>query len=182
MNVFQYCAVLGLTAALIWEVVRALRRQTRFGMWLVRILTYAAAAMMIAFPDLVQQLATVIGIHRGSDLVMYTFVLLFVFLAFVFYGRLRQLELHITRLIRRDAIEHAKRGHWRLPAEETVSARIIRSEEPDAIVNRGAESPLEPVSASRAAGPSDPGNAVPGPSPRKDIGTGDDAFSECTGT
>lgn len=110
MSVFQYSAVVGLVTALTWELVTAFRRRTLLGMWLPRALTYSTAAVMIIFPGLVQQFAGIVGIHRGSDLVMYTFVLLFVFLAFLFYGRLRHLELHVTRLIRRDAIEHARHG------------------------------------------------------------------------
>lgn len=178
MSVFQSCAVLGLAAALVWEVVCVFRRPVRFGMWIVRMLTYSAMAMMIAFPDLVQEIAAIVGIHRGSDLVMYAFELLIIFLAFFFYSRIRHLELHVTRLIRRDAIEHARRGDSQMQPDEPVSVATVPPDQRDATALRGAGSPLRMVIRKTAAGTSDGRSTAPNRAPRHDAASDEGGLLE----
>ncbi len=110
MSPFQCAALVALGAASLVDVSRAARHRPHARYSVVRVLTYAAAAIAIIFPDAVQVIAVAVGIRRGSDLVLYTFVLTFLYLAFVFYALYRQLEINITRLIRRDALDRARRG------------------------------------------------------------------------
>ncbi|MDR3637800.1 MAG: DUF2304 domain-containing protein [Isosphaeraceae bacterium] len=110
MKLFQYIAVATLLAALLSEAARAVRRRRVSTMGLIRGLTWITAAVTILFPELVQAAALRVGIHRGTDLILYVFILLFIFTSFYFYARHRQIQRQVTELIRSHAIEHARRG------------------------------------------------------------------------
>jgi small membrane protein len=110
MRLFQYVAVAILAAALVFDMTRAARRRRLGAMLLARGLTWVAAAVAILFPELVQEAAVRLGIRRGADLVLYIFILLSLFSSFYFYARYKGLQRQVTELIRRHAIEHARRG------------------------------------------------------------------------
>jgi hypothetical protein len=113
MNLFQIVA-LSLLALLAVVELFGLRRGG-FGVraGLVRICVWLAAAIAVAQPSLLQQLANWLGIGRGTDVLLYGLVFAFFGTTFFLYSRTVQLQRQITQLVRRHAIDGARRG----PAE-----------------------------------------------------------------
>ncbi|MET3162624.1 UNVERIFIED_ORG: hypothetical protein ABIB19_001026 [Arthrobacter sp. UYEF10] len=74
----------------------------------IMLLIFAFAAVMsIFFPELLSRLANMLGVGRGTDLVLYaTIVSFFVFMATT-YQRFRHAETSLTKLSRRIAIDEA---------------------------------------------------------------------------
>ncbi|MFQ4147217.1 DUF2304 domain-containing protein [Arthrobacter sp. LAPM80] len=67
-----------------------------------------AAALSVFFPTILTQLAQLLGIGRGTDLVLYALVVsVLVFMATT-YQRFRHLETTLTKLSRRIAIDEAE--------------------------------------------------------------------------
>ncbi|HEU5222609.1 MAG TPA: DUF2304 domain-containing protein [Candidatus Lumbricidophila sp.] len=68
---------------------------------------FAAAIAAIAFPQLVNDVARVVGIGRGTDLILYGLVIVFVGNALSASVRFRHQEREITRLARSIALRDA---------------------------------------------------------------------------
>jgi hypothetical protein len=110
MNLFQWLTISILAILLLWEVTARRRRMPSTGIWLLRCTIWIGAALAIAFPGMTQGLASGIGIGRGADVVMYSFVLAFLFTSFYFYARMVNLQRQVTQLVRHLAIQEAQRG------------------------------------------------------------------------
>jgi hypothetical protein len=110
MTWFQWIAlpILGLLVA--WEFASWLRAPALWSVRLPRGLVWLAAAIAIADPDLPQRAASAVGIGRGSDLVFYLFILLFVGVSFYFYARHVRTQRQLTEVVRHLAIQEARRG------------------------------------------------------------------------
>jgi hypothetical protein len=111
MNLFQWLALGFLFALLLWELLSPWWKTVRQGVRLFRCLILLSAAVAIAFPSLIQQLATAIGIGRGADLVLYLFILAFLAVSFYLYARHVQLQRQLTQIVRHLAIKEARRGN-----------------------------------------------------------------------
>jgi small membrane protein len=110
VNLFQWLTLPVVFGLLARELIERRRRTASPGFWLTRCLVWVAAGTAIADPALVQWLATAIGITRGTDLVLYLFVLLFLITSFYFYWQKVALQRQITLLVRHIAIREANRG------------------------------------------------------------------------
>jgi small membrane protein len=71
-------------------------------------LLWIAAAIAIARPELTASVARVLGIGRGTDLVLYFAILGMVFGFFAIYVRMRRIESDLTRIVRELAIRSAE--------------------------------------------------------------------------
>jgi hypothetical protein len=109
-TLFQWLTLPVVFGLLIGELIDRRRRTASPGFWIIRCFVWIAAGTAIARPQLVQQVATAIGIHRGTDLVLYLFVLLFLVTSFYFYWQKVTLQRQITQLVRHIAIHEARRG------------------------------------------------------------------------
>lgn len=109
-NLFQWLTLPVVAGLLIWELLDRRRRAVSPGFWLLRCLVWFAAGVTIAYPKLVQRAATAIGIGRGTDAVLYLFVLLFVATSFYFYWQKVLLQREITVLVRHLAIRDVHKG------------------------------------------------------------------------
>ena len=69
----------------------------------------AFAAVTILFPDVWTRIARVVGVGRGTDLVLYALVVAFLSFTVTTYLRFRDLETNYTRLARRIALTEAPR-------------------------------------------------------------------------
>lgn len=69
----------------------------------------AFAAVSILFPDVWGRLARLVGVGRGTDLVLYALVVAFLSFTVTTYLRFRDLETNYTRLARRIALSEALR-------------------------------------------------------------------------
>jgi small membrane protein len=69
----------------------------------------AVAALSVFFPGLLTRVANLLGIGRGTDLVLYGLIVCFLIFMASSYHRTRQLEARITKLARRIALDEAPR-------------------------------------------------------------------------
>lgn len=77
---------------------------------MIRCAIWLAAGVAIYDPAITVIAANSIGIQRGADLVLYTFVLAFLATSFYFYSRNIRIERQLTELIRHIALKEAKPG------------------------------------------------------------------------
>jgi hypothetical protein len=110
MTLFQYVSLTLLGLIVLAELGRWLSRGGRGRASLLRCVVWVSAALAIAFPVLVQDVAGMLGIGRGADVVLYLFVLVFLLTAFNLYSRLLRQQQQITKLVRHLAIAEARRG------------------------------------------------------------------------
>jgi small membrane protein len=69
----------------------------------------AFAVVSILFPNMWNRVATVVGVARGTDVVLYALVVAFLSYAGTTYVRFRDMESRYTRLARRIALDEAAR-------------------------------------------------------------------------
>ena len=120
MNVFQVLglALLGLLAAVtVWAAVRGAMRRRTAALWLM---VWASAATAIAMPGLTMDIAHLLGIGRGADLVFYCAILAMMVGFFFLFARLRRLEEDMTRLVRHLAIRDAAEPPSSPPGDQGV--------------------------------------------------------------
>ena len=70
----------------------------------------AVAVLFILFPGWTNMIAQRLGVGRGADLIFYLCIVLFCFVILKLYSRMRKLEQQITDIIRKQAIEDAKKN------------------------------------------------------------------------
>lgn len=104
---FQIAALTVLGALFVRDVLRWGRSPLTHGVRLLRLLAWAAAAVTIADPNLLQSVANLLGIGRAADVVLYLTALGGLWVAFYLYTRCLRLEREITALTRHLAIRDA---------------------------------------------------------------------------
>ena len=71
------------------------------------ILQFIAGGIFVLFPDLTSQLGKLLGVGRGTDLVLYFLVVLFYMTVLFFIAALRRFERRQTIILRQIAIQNA---------------------------------------------------------------------------
>ena len=107
MTTFQLVTLPLLAILIVVTAVAITRNRITPRIGLGWILLWLAAAVAIAFPELLVWLANALGIGRGTDLVLYLFILAGFIAFFVTYLRFRRLEEEITKIVRHIAISEA---------------------------------------------------------------------------
>lgn len=80
----------------------------------IGVLIFAALAVLsILIPDTWTTAANLVGVGRGTDLVLYGLVLAFLSSTVTNYLRFRDLEARYTKLARRVALDNAREGEGR---------------------------------------------------------------------
>lgn len=72
------------------------------------VLFAAFAVVSILFPNVWNGIATIVGVGRGTDVVLYALVVAFLSFAGTTYLRFRDMETRYTRLARRIALDDAR--------------------------------------------------------------------------
>ncbi|WP_457252524.1 DUF2304 domain-containing protein [Pedococcus sp. P5_B7] len=86
------------------------------------LLMFAAFAVVsILFPNLWNRMATVAGVRRGTDLVLYALVVAFLSFTVTTYLRFRDFEARYTRLARRLALDEVRANATSRPAAKPVA-------------------------------------------------------------
>lgn len=88
---------------------------------------FVFAALSIFFPDLLTDLAQFLGIGRGTDLVLYGLVVLFMLTQATSALRNRQQEVNVTRLARHIAVTEAQRPWAQAAAPERAERAAERT-------------------------------------------------------
>jgi hypothetical protein len=110
MNLFQIVVISSLVLLIVWELVRLQRGDVSAGAWLVRMAVWFAAILAVARPGLLQSLANLLGIGRGTDVLLYLLVFVFFGTSFFLYARTVLLQRQLTELVRRYALDNAQKG------------------------------------------------------------------------
>ena len=109
MTSFQWIALTVLGISFVLTVTLMVRRRIAPRVGLAWGLLWIAAAVAIARPELTAIVARALGIGRGTDLVLYVFILATVFGFFAMYVRLRRMESDLTKIVRELAMRGAEK-------------------------------------------------------------------------
>ena len=71
------------------------------------VLVVLAAGFSILMPDSLTELANIVGVRRGADLVLYVFVVTFMFVAVTLFRKVGELERRYVELVRTIAVNEA---------------------------------------------------------------------------
>lgn len=103
----------------------------------IMVLLFAAAAVLsIFFPTILTRFANVVGVGRGTDLMLYAFIVSFLVYISTTHQRFRQMEGSVTKLSRRIALDEAER-----PWEESETSELSRAVLPGNPTNGEDEGP-----------------------------------------
>lgn len=83
------------------------------------------AVISILWPSLLQRVANLVGIGRGTDLVLYAFIVSFLIFMATTYQRFRAQEVALTKLSRRIALKEAEKP-WLHGSGSTVAASDLQ--------------------------------------------------------
>jgi hypothetical protein len=101
--VFQILAILAVAAIALF-VLRGGGARHQAIQRILLLLFVAGVAVSVFFPQLLTWLAHLVGIGRGTDLLLYILVIVFLGFAATTYRRIRHLESDITELSRQIAL------------------------------------------------------------------------------
>jgi small membrane protein len=104
IQVFLIAATLGLVVLLLQRRAAA---RTRAWKRLILVALAGAAVISILNPDLTTRVANFVGVGRGTDLLLYLLVAVFLYVVVGFYLKFRDVERQLTVLARRLAIDEA---------------------------------------------------------------------------
>jgi len=71
----------------------------------------AAGAVAVVFPDTTNEVAQIVGVGRGADLVTYISLVAVLFVLVHYYGKFVELQRNMTQLARELAILRAEQPH-----------------------------------------------------------------------
>jgi len=108
MNLFQWLTVPLLICLMAWELRAFIRRRQQLR--LARFVIWLLAASLILYPQLASVLAHALGIGRGTDLVLYAFMLCTICVLFHLYGKQFILSRNLVELARREALRTPAAG------------------------------------------------------------------------
>ena len=94
-------------AAMLWRTARG-RSPRRNGLFWTAV--WLTAGLLILFPLVTTRIAGWLGIGRGADLLLYIAILAGLASSFFFYVKHRRLEVMVTEIIRREALNSAVQG------------------------------------------------------------------------
>jgi len=93
------------------------------------VVVWGLAALAVAQPEWTTRVAVRMGIGRGADLVLYVLVIAFLGACFHSYNRTRQLESHLTGVVRHLAIQDGLQ-RWQQPKGGMRQEEAWRKTEP----------------------------------------------------
>ena len=100
MNGIQVILILGVVLMALYYVLRV--RNALMDLVILGI-SCCAAIFFILFPDKSSEIAHRLGVGRGTDLLFYLCILLFLFIILKLFARIRRLESKLTELVREEA-------------------------------------------------------------------------------
>lgn len=75
------------------------------GVFLVWILVWAAAGILVWVPQLTNRLAVILGVGRGADAVFYISIVVLFYLVFRVHGKIENLEQQLNELVKKIALK-----------------------------------------------------------------------------
>lgn len=120
------------------------RVELRAGSRLLALGLAVVAVVSIIDPDIPQAAANALGVARGTDLLLYLLIVVFVLTTLGLYFRLRETDQHLRRLVRSIAIEEAIRRDG--PPRTDEGSRDPLGEAPRAVDAQPGNRPEQPSS------------------------------------
>jgi len=99
-----------LLGALVLFILYIFRLRTDFLDRIVYLVCAAVGIVLVIDPKLSSDIANLLGIGRGADLLFYLFIIASLFYAVATRLRLRRIERQITQLVRQNALDHPIEG------------------------------------------------------------------------
>jgi hypothetical protein len=119
--VFQIIAIVAV-AAIAFFVLRGGGARHQAVRRILLLLFVVGVAVSVFFPQLLTWIAKLVGIGRGTDLLLYILVIVFLGFAATTYRRFSHLEANITRLSRQLALLSAEVDEDEAAAQKPVAA------------------------------------------------------------
>jgi len=99
--------IAAILAVLVWAFRHRSRVGMRAGIKLAAVALAGVGVAAVADPGLTQDLANLVGVTRGTDLMLYVLVVVFAFTQAGTYFRFRELEARFAKAVRTQAISQA---------------------------------------------------------------------------
>jgi small membrane protein len=99
-----------LIGALIIFIIYVFLLRTLFLDRLVLLVITASGILLVIYPDMASWIANRLGIGRGTDLLLYLFVVLGLFFAVTITSEIKRLQRQVTELVRYTAISNPVDG------------------------------------------------------------------------
>ena len=106
MNGIQVLLISGIAFLFSYYILRI---RNAFIDLLVLFVLAAMAIFFVLLPDKATDIASRLGVGRGTDLLFYLCILLFLFIILKLYARIRRIEQNLTLLVRKQAKEEAEK-------------------------------------------------------------------------
>lgn len=107
--VIKLILIAGTLGVLLLLLKRRAAARTRAWKRIILVLLVACAIVTILNPELTTRVAKLVGVGRGTDLLLYLLIAVFLYVVVGFYLKFRDVERQLTVLSRRQAIEEARR-------------------------------------------------------------------------
>lgn len=107
MNLFQWLTLPALAAVVVLDLRGLASRRGNMTLRIVRIIAWMMAALLIAQPTLTSTLSRQLGIGRGTDLMVYLFMLASPMVWFRMQAQTHALQRKVSELARIEAIRTA---------------------------------------------------------------------------
>ena len=105
--VFQLVAVPLVALLFLRSAYRVVRRErSRWGSFVGAVIWFSAGVAIVR-PEVTNELAALLGIGRGADLLLYLLAISFLASSFYFYQKYHRLESDLTRVVRHLAVREA---------------------------------------------------------------------------
>lgn len=104
MNLFQVITLPIVLILFIRSLIVIIRGSQPRGMAVIGALVWLVAGIAILRPELTIQVAGMLGIGRGADLLLYLLVISYLISMFYIYNRFRKMDEHFTEIVRELAI------------------------------------------------------------------------------
>ena len=118
MTPFQWICIACLGSLTLIELARMFWGRGSKRNTLLRGCVWLTALIAIAMPHLASDIAHLVGISRGADLVLYILCLTFLMTTFFMYSRYIRLRNEMTLLVRHVAIREARHGEHEQSTDE----------------------------------------------------------------
>jgi len=99
--------VIAIVVVALWSLRHRENVGLRAGGRLLMLVVGALAVLSVIFPSITQRAADAVGVGRGTDLILYALVVMFLFAIAGMYFRQRDLENRLATLVRALAIHQA---------------------------------------------------------------------------
>ena len=116
MLLIQILLVIAVAALTLYFLSNRRKARAKAGVKIGFVVFLVIAIFAVLFPDATTWVAQLVGVQRGTDLMLYGLIVAFVFVTISSYLRFREQELRFARLARAVALSNAQ-----APAQEKIA-------------------------------------------------------------